>query len=54
MYQWEVKYLVFFMSVCGAIKILPVDYMRVTGLYLDCPDMEHRWEELILLWAILL
>jgi hypothetical protein len=43
MYQWEVEYLVFFISVCGATETLPVDYMRVTGLYLDCPDMEHTW-----------
>jgi len=26
-------------------KILPLDYMRFTGLYLDHLDMEHRWED---------
>ena len=45
MYQWEVKYLGFFMSVCGATNILPADYMRFTSLYFDRPDMEHRWED---------
>lgn len=30
---------------CGATKILPVGCMRLPGLYLDCPDMEHRRED---------